>query len=130
LEELTRRRLISRRDSLLLAALLCVAAGMLLVFSLLPRASTAVIEYDGNIVAEQELSALAGPKEVTVEGDGGIEVTVRLSPQGAQVIRSGCRDQVCVRTGLITRAGESVLCLPAKVSVRLTGGSGGDAQTY
>ncbi len=120
MEELTRRRLISRRDSLLLAALLCVAAGMLLVFSLLPRASTAVIEYNGNIVAEQELSALAGPKEVTV----------RLSPQGAQVIRSGCRDQVCVRTGLITRAGESVLCLPAKVSVRLTGGSGGDAQTY
>ena len=81
-------------------------------------------------MAEQELSALAGPKEVTVEGDGGIEVTVRLSPQGAQVIRSGCRDQVCVRTGLITRAGESALCLPAKVSVRLTGGSGGDAQTY
>ena len=51
MEELTRRHLISRRDSLLLAALLCVAAGMLLVFSLLPRASTAVIEYNGNIVA-------------------------------------------------------------------------------
>ncbi len=35
-------------------------------------------------------------------------MTVRLSPQGAQVIRSGCRDQVCVRTGLITRAGEAL----------------------
>ena len=57
-------------------------------------------------------------------------MTVRLSPQGAQVIRSGCRDQVCVRTGLITRAGEALYASLLKVSVRLTGGSGGDAQTY
>ena len=58
-------------------------------------------------------------------------VTITFSPEGAAVTASGCPDQVCVQTGQLTRAGESAICLPARVVLRLEGGgSGVDATVY
>lgn len=33
--------------------------------------------------------------------------------------RSDCPDQICVHTGCISRAGQSIVCLPNQVSVRI-----------
>lgn len=40
---------------------------------------------------------------------------------------SGCPTQDCVHTGAISRAGQSIVCLPAQVVVHLEGASGTDA---
>lgn len=42
---------------------------------------------------------------------------------GVRVTRSDCPTQDCVRTGLITRGGQSIVCLPARIIVQLTGGT-------
>ena len=34
-----------------------------------------------------------------------------------------CRDQVCVRTGTLTHAGQAAVCLPHRVILKLTGTS-------
>ena len=101
-----------------------------MLLALSPAGTTAVVEVDGQVVLTRELSQLTGTEEVAVTGAGGIALTVELSPQGAAITSAGCPDQVCVRTGMLTRAGEAALCLPAKVSLRLTGDGGVDGATY
>lgn len=41
---------------------------------------------------------------------------------GLYVTASDCPTQDCVRTGAITRSGQSIVCLPARIIVRLEGG--------
>lgn len=126
-----KRSLFRRRDALFFAALLAVCALLFFLFSLSPKGTEALVERDGELLFRQELSQLDGPREIAVTGENGIGLTVTLYPDGAQVTASGCPDQICVQTGKITRAGESALCLPAKVNVRLAGGgSAADAATY
>ena len=81
-------------------------------------------------VLRRELNRLAGPEEHAVTGAGGLRVTVELSPQGARVADSGCPDKTCVRAGILTQAGQSAVCLPGRVVLRLEGAGAADAETY
>ena len=125
------KRFFSRRDLVFFAGLLAAAGLLFFLTALSPKGTTAIVERGGEILLSKELAQLSGPEDFAVEGENGISLTIVLSPNGAEVSASGCPDQVCVRTGKITRAGESALCLPARVSVRLAGGfRGADAATY
>lgn len=42
---------------------------------------------------------------------------------GLRVARSDCPTQDCVHTGAITRSGQSIVCLPARIIIRLEGGA-------
>lgn len=82
---------------------------------------TAVISVDG---AETERIPLPGlePTERTVTG-GGYTLRVVLTETEVWVEASDCPTQDCVHTGHISRSGQSVVCLPARVIVRLEGGA-------
>lgn len=112
--------------------LLVLAAGVLyLGLSLAPQGTKAIVEKSGEVVLERDLSQLTEPETFTLEGEQNIQVTVEFSPQGAAVVASGCPDQVCVRTGTLTKAGETAVCLPARVTLRLEGGGDSvDATVY
>ena len=106
----------------------CSSRGRL---SLLPQGTVAVVEQNGQEVARRELSQLTGPETLFLTGENGVEVTITFTPQGAAVTASTCPDQVCVQTGQLTRAGESAICLPARVTLRLEGGGDSvDATVY
>lgn len=127
---MTGRKLLTRRGALALLGLALVCAGGLWALSWSPAGRTAVIERDGQVVERVALASLTGPEEQTVQGASGLALTVVLSPDGAWVAESTCPDQVCVRTGRLTRAGEAAVCLPARVILRLEGGeAGADAIT-
>ena len=40
-----------------------------------------------------------------------------------RVSSSDCPTQDCVRTGTISRGGQSIVCLPARIIIQLTGGA-------
>lgn len=46
-----------------------------------------------------------------------------LSGRTATMRSADCHDQVCVRTGTLTRAGQVAVCLPNRVVLRITGGT-------
>ena len=119
------RKFLTPRGLLLCGTLLLLCGALALSLSLSPRGTVAVLEREGRTLLTQELSLLSGTQTHTVQGAGGIQLTVELSPKGARVASSTCPDQVCVHTGLLTRAGESAICLPARATLRLEGG--GDA---
>lgn len=116
------KRFLSPWGLVLCGLVLLLAGALFLALSFAPKGTTAIVELDGQVIKEQTLSQLTETETFTVEGDQGLKVVIEFSPQGAAVISSTCPDQVCVKTGQLTRAGESAICLPAKVTLRLEGG--------
>ena len=120
------KKFLSPRGMVLCGALLLAAGALYLALSLLPQGTVAVVEQNG-----QEVAQLTGPETLSLTGENGVEVTITFTPQGAAVTASTCPDQVCVQTGQLTRAGESAICLPARVTLRLEGGGDSvDATVY
>lgn len=54
----------------------------------------------------------------------GVTLTVAEEDgNGLRVSSSDCPTQDCVRTGTISRGGQSIVCLPARIIIQLTGGA-------
>ncbi len=77
----------------------------------------AVVSVRGEVYCEIPLASVSEPYELTVEGDG--TAVISVSSQGVAFKSSDCPDKLCVNTGLLTNSGESAVCLPARVSVKL-----------
>lgn len=84
---------------------------------------TVTVLHRGQVVESVSLNSLTQPRTVTV--DGTYHLTIALDKTGVRVAESDCPGQDCVHTGTITRAGQSIVCLPEQVVVQLTGGGTG-----
>lgn len=82
---------------------------------------TAVISVGEEVIDRVDLTSLKEEKLLTVEGE--CTLNVLLSNSGAEVILSDCPTQDCVHTGHISRAGQSIVCLPGQVVIHLEGAS-------
>ena len=71
-------------------------------------------------VSKTDLAALTGPEERVYESRG-YTLRVTFTEGSAQVTASDCPTQDCVHTGAITRSGQSIVCLPARLIVELEG---------
>lgn len=109
-----------RKRDLLVFLLAAVLAGVGFL-QWLPKsgAPVAVIEQDGKEVRRVELSSIIQPETLVLEGE--FSVTVLLEPGQVSIVHSDCPDQICVNTGVLTRPGQSAVCLPARVAVRIVG---------
>lgn len=58
----------------------------------------------------------------TVTIDGNVQNVIEIDGRTIRFSESTCPDQVCVRTGTLTRSGQTAVCLPNRVIVRLCGG--------
>lgn len=82
----------------------------------------AVVSVDGT---EEFTTPLTGLNRVerTIQANG-YTLKIILTDTEVWVEESDCPTQDCVHTGHISRSGQSIVCLPARVTVRLLGGSG------
>ncbi len=113
-------------DALVVLAVLLLAIGTAAAFyGNLGGSShvTATITHRGETVDKVILSALNEEKTVTI--DGTYHLTITLTEDGVCVTQSDCPTQDCLRTGTISRPGQSIVCLPEQVVVRLDGKSDG-----
>ena len=101
------------------AVLLAVGTALLAYGGKGEGSLTATVKHRGQVVAQVELSSLPGEKTIAI--DGTYHLTVILDKTGAAVTDSDCPGQDCVHTGRITRAGQSIVCLPEQVVVTLEG---------
>ncbi len=125
------KKLITPCGAIFFLTLLSAAALLFFWLDSAPQGAAAIVELDGAPLLTQDLAALDAPYETSFTGAEGHTVTIRFTPTSAQFTASTCPDQTCVRTGALTHAGETALCLPARISLRLTGAdSPFDATTY
>ena len=111
-----------------LVALLVAAAAVVLLFLFRPEGGnflTATVVLEGETIATYDLSALAGPVELEVDG-AAYPLTVRAEPCRICIAESSCPGKDCVHTGWISRAGGQIICLPNRLVISLTGGASED----
>lgn len=83
---------------------------------------TVTVSIDGQEAERVPLSSYAGMHTYT---GNGYTLTVRAADGALAVIESDCPGQDCVHSGAIARAGQSVVCLPARISITLSGTESG-----
>mgnify|MGYP000924640535 CR=1 FL=1 len=82
---------------------------------------TAVVRVDGEEYRRIVLSDIPEGETLRISLEEQADMVIEVRQDGVRVARSSCPDQVCVHTGWITKAGQSAVCLPYRVSVRLEG---------
>ena len=110
----------NRYDAVVAAIVALLAVAVALWFYLPKTQSgelTVVISTGGEETERVKLNSFTG---ATVTHNG---YTLRITADGSgvRVADSDCPTQDCVHTGTITRAGQSIVCLPAQVVVHLEG---------
>lgn len=110
---------LNKRDFLLAGAVLAAAV---LCFLLLPRgaAATAVVERGGEELYRIPLFGVTSPYELTIDGE--YPAVLLIEKDGVSFLSAACPDKLCVRTGKLTQAGQTAVCLPARLTLRLLGG--------
>lgn len=113
------KKLFSLADGILILGLVCVCL-LFFIFRAFnqPHELRVVVEKHGEIVYEQRLSEDADPFEFTVEDTA---VVISVHGTTVAVVSSDCPDQTCVLTGTLQKAGDTAVCLPNQVIVRILG---------
>lgn len=110
-----------RRGDTVLAAIVIAVALVLIptLFAVFRAGTTVQVTVDGAVVAR---FPLAEERTYTIHGaDGGVNTLVIRGGQ-ATVTDADCPDRLCVHQHAISRAGQSIICLPHRVVVTVVGG--------
>lgn len=110
-----------KKNEIILAAGILAAAFLLYIGNLIlfSKPSTlAEIAVDGNVVATLDL---AKDTEMDIEGYEGGSNHLVIKDGEASVTDASCPDKVCMKKGGIQKNGEMIICLPNRVTIRITG---------
>ena len=77
------------------------------------------ITVDGTLYGNYELSE---PQEIPIELDGRIANIIVIENGSAHMKDADCPDRLCMRQGSIDQDGQTIICLPHKLVVEVTGG--------
>ena len=85
------------------------------------RGSLAVVEVNGKAVRRITLGSGQPLRRFTVEGSRGPS-TLEVKDGRVRMVSSDCRDKICIGMGWTETSGRSIVCLPNRVVIRVTGG--------
>ena len=109
-----------KSELVMIAVLLLLSLVLVLTLALTRReGGVAVVEIDGVEIASY---ALAVDGEYSLNGGTNILV---IEDGCAYLTYADCPDRTCVRTGKIRYVGESIVCLPNRLSVTVRGDGDG-----
>lgn len=107
-----------KRDIIVILSLLAVSVILLLLVFLLSKSGEYVrVSVNGE---ECGIYSLARDAEITINDGTNI---LKIEDGKAFIISADCPDHVCVNTGKISKVGQSIICLPNKVTVTVIGNS-------
>ena len=105
-----------RIDIIVIAAILALSLLLVLVMTLTKEpGAVAVVEIDGVVAGEYSLDV-----EGTFPLNGGTNVLV-IEDGTAYLNYSNCPDHTCERTGKIHYVGQTIICLPNRLSITIKG---------
>ena len=116
-----------KRDIILVLSMAIIAAAAFLIinFAVKKDGSYAVIKVDGNVIKTLDLNS--GETTIEVNGyQGGVNKVV-INDGKVSMTEADCPDELCVKTGKISRVGETIVCLPHRVVVEIKGSQDDDS---
>jgi hypothetical protein len=118
------RKFFARRDILAVLCLLALSCVIYLCAARGSEGARAEVTVDGEVVAALFLgeNRVYSPPRMP-----GVRIAVRDGAAG--FVASDCTDKVCVHTGFLSLRGQSAVCLPNRVVVRVLAGEGEQGET-
>lgn len=111
-------------DKIIIISLLVVSFVPYLIFSLVRihdyNATYAVITVGGKPYDKIKLTGHKGETKYLIKTPNGNNL-VLLKDEKIAVIDADCPDEVCTESGFITKPGQSLICLPHKLSIAIEG---------
>ena len=98
-------------------------------FTVGPEAVKAEISQDGKLLRTIVLKKGDSPKEFTVEYRGGLN-RLRTEDGRIAVVEADCPDRDCVKRSWLKRPGDSAVCLPNRLVIRISGQTEVDGVTW
>lgn len=112
-------KIIRKADIYLFLALM-LAAVLLFIIPVLSRKQSAgqvVIRCDGEIYGTYDIQE---DQKITIQ-NGYNENIVMIQDGKVWMESASCKNQICVQEGKIERPGQTIVCLPNRVTVEITG---------
>ena len=106
-------------DIAVFAAILILALVLLLLGLKKDGDAVLVISVDGK---ETEYS-LNESRDIVIESEG-VTLTVTVKEGAVWVSKTDCRNALCSHSGKIDKAGQIIVCAPARVSLKINGKGG------
>lgn len=78
-----------------------------------------VVKQNGELIGSYSLSE---DEELTFYSDGGKKNVVEIKDGQARMKEADCPDKLCIKQKAISKKGESIICLPHKLTLEVTGG--------
>ena len=104
-------------DTVVILAVL-FAAGVLFFFSLFPGEAGAYLSVASDVGEETYL--LSEDRSLTITS-GGHTLCIVIENQKAYVASSNCPDKTCLHQGKISSVGDTVICVPSGVVLKIVG---------
>lgn len=112
-----------RKKEIRLAAAALLLAGGLFLLQMLTAShdgNGAVVIYEGK--EKTAAYPLSENREAMIEPQGGGQNLLIIRDGEAWIEEADCPDRLCVKQGHISKTGQSLICLPHKLTVMIEGG--------
>ncbi|MCX7615166.1 MAG: NusG domain II-containing protein [Clostridiales bacterium] len=120
---------VKKGDVILTVIILLTALALFIAFLSMPSQNiTAVISVDGVVKNKIVLTGLKEPITLKYKNLGYCNI-VQAANGKICVESADCPTQDCVHTGWINRAGQTIICLPSHLIIKLEGSNGKNIDT-
>ena len=110
---------ITRNDIILIITLLILSGALMLILTVSQKCgSVVVVSVDGKDIASFSLNE---DTRYVISGYHGGENVLVVKDGEAYLESASCPDKLCVHMGKISKAGQSIICLPNKVVIEIRG---------
>ena len=115
--------MVTKWDKAVICFVLIVALLSYIVFSYVvfgEQAEGVEVLVDGNEYAFYSFDDITDEKIIRIETENGFNV-LKITEKGAVMTDASCPDKMDVKMGEISKPGQVIICIPNRVSVRITG---------
>lgn len=118
---------IKKADIILMLVILAASGLCYLYVAAKPTGSTVCVYSEGIFYGEY---ALQQNQEIEIITAQKHKNTISISDGTVWVSQADCPDHICMRQGKIARSGASIICIPNRLSITITGANALDAVVY
>lgn len=119
------KKLLTKADLLLIITLLLLSELPLSLEAKAPTSRLAEISVNGTVTERIILTGHVGIKTYEIGTPNGHN-TILVQDDTIAVIDTDCPDAICKQTGVISKPGEIIACLPHKLIIEIKGGDTSD----
>lgn len=109
--------------AILIVGLIIISAAGVFGFKQYVKSShrIAVIKQNGKVIKTIDLDASKGKEQVNIPYNGNNFNLIEVDSGNIRFVDADCPDKICVKSGWISKSGESAVCLPHKTIINIEG---------